>query len=112
MEALLRNRNPTGPCNNAGDHVIAIHQVWALTRVHACPFGAVSRKRRPSLANQPLLVENFAYAMRAGTVNSASVPAPGSLQIFKRPPIFLARSCMPGIPQWPRRAPSFRTLES
>ena len=56
---------------------------------YASLFGAVSRKRRPSLAHQPLLVENFSYAMRAGTVNSASVPAPGSLQIFKRPPILL-----------------------
>ena len=63
-----------------------------LIRHYASLFGAVGRKRRASLARQPLFVENFSYAMRAGTVNSASVPAPGSLQIFKRPPIVLARS--------------------
>ena len=71
---------------------------------HASLFGAVNPIRRPSLAHLPLLLENFSYAMRAGTVNSASVPAPGSLQIFNRPPMFLARSCMPGIPQCPVRA--------
>ena len=81
-------------------------------RHQASLFGAVSRKRRPSLAHQPLLAENFSYAMRAGTVNSASVPAPASLQIFKRAPVLWARSCMPGMPQCPVRAPSFRKLGS
>jgi len=45
------------------------------------------------------------YTTDPGMLSSTSVPAPSSLHTTNRPPIRLARSRMPAIPQWPASPP-------
>jgi hypothetical protein len=60
MEALLRNGNQINPCNHAGDHIIAIHQVRAQTRIHASPLAQAAatpaEPAPPAVARGKLLI--------------------------------------------------------
>ena len=85
-------------------------------------MSAELRKNRSAFIHAPILAEivarlkagelalaqylggkqaGFPRTVVAGTVNSASVPAPGSLWSFNRAPMRFARSWMPGSPQCP-----------